>query len=131
MIPALKEQRAAKVDALKAILTKAENEKRDLSDGEQSAFDSGRTEIEKLERDIRNAEFLAEAERRAHGEPVNGGGARPSCANSVCARRSRRRSPASTSTPVARWKFPASSNAAVVAPRKACSARTLCSKSVS
>jgi HK97 family phage major capsid protein len=70
----LKEQRGAKVDALKTILAKAENEKRDLNDNEQGAFDSGKTELERLERDIRNAEFLAEAERRAHGEPVHGSG---------------------------------------------------------
>jgi HK97 family phage major capsid protein len=73
-LPALKETRATKVDALKSILAKAESEKRDLNDNEQSAFDSGKTELERLERDIRNAEFLAEAERRAHGEPVNGSG---------------------------------------------------------
>ena len=73
-LPALKEQRGAKVDALKAILAKAESEKRDLSDNEQGAFNTGKTELERLERDIGNAEFLAEAERRAQGEPVNGGG---------------------------------------------------------
>jgi HK97 family phage major capsid protein len=72
-IPALRETRAAKVDALKAILAKASTDKRDLTDDEQTAFDSGKVEIEKLERDIRNQEFLNEAERRATGEPVNGG----------------------------------------------------------
>jgi HK97 family phage major capsid protein len=73
-LQALREQRATKVDALKGIVSKAENEKRDLDNGEQTAFDSGRTEVERIERDIRNAEFLNEAERHAHGEPVNGGG---------------------------------------------------------
>jgi HK97 family phage major capsid protein len=73
-LPALKEQRGAKVGVLKAILAKAETEKRDLNDNEQGAFDTGKAELERLERDIRNAEFLAEAERRAHGEPVNGSG---------------------------------------------------------
>ncbi len=71
-LPQLKETRAAKVDALKAIVAKAEAEKRDLNDQEQAAFDAGRAEVERLERDIRNAEFLADAERRAHAEPVGG-----------------------------------------------------------
>jgi HK97 family phage major capsid protein len=74
-LPALKEQRGSKVDALRAIVAKAEAEKRDLNDNEQAAFDAGKTEIEKLERDLGNAEFLAEVERRAdNGEPVNGSG---------------------------------------------------------
>jgi HK97 family phage major capsid protein len=70
---ALREQRAAKVDALKAILAKAENEKRDLTDTEQAAFDAGKGELEKLEKDIGRAEFLAEAERRMAGEPIGTG----------------------------------------------------------
>jgi HK97 family phage major capsid protein len=69
-LAALKETRATKVDALKAIIAKAEAEKRDLSDGEQHAFDAGKVEIEKLERQIRDAEFLADAERRMDGAPV-------------------------------------------------------------
>jgi HK97 family phage major capsid protein len=72
-LPTLKEQRAARVDALKAIVAKAELEKRDLSDNEQGAFDAGKKEVEQFDRDIANAEFLAEAERRAHGEPVGSG----------------------------------------------------------
>lgn len=70
---ALKEQRAAKTDALRAIVAKATAENRDLNDGEQGAFDAGRGEVERLELDIRNAEFLAEAERRAEATPVAGG----------------------------------------------------------
>jgi HK97 family phage major capsid protein len=73
-LPALRETRATKVDALKSIITNATNERRDLNDNEQAAFDAGKLEIEKVERDIRNAEFLAEAERRAHGEPVSPSG---------------------------------------------------------
>lgn len=68
----LREQRAAKVDALRAIHAKAQAESRDLTDAENAAFDAGRTEVERLERDIRNAEFLAEAERRSEAEPVTG-----------------------------------------------------------
>jgi HK97 family phage major capsid protein len=72
-IAALKETRATKVDALRAIVAKATTEARDLSEEEQAAFDTGKAEVERLERDIKNGEFLAEAERRAHGEPVGNG----------------------------------------------------------
>ena len=40
-IAALKEQRAAKVDALRAIVAKAESEKRDLNETEAAAFNTG------------------------------------------------------------------------------------------
>jgi len=70
----LTETRAGRLDALKAIASKAEAEKRDLYDAERAAFDAGRAEIEKLDRDIRNAAFLAEAEKRAHAEPITGTG---------------------------------------------------------
>lgn len=68
---ALKEKRAAKVDALVSIQRKAEAETRDLNDNETAAFTQGRSEIESLDAQIRNAEFLAEAERRSAGEAVN------------------------------------------------------------
>lgn len=67
----LQEQRATKVDALKAITTRADNENRDLTPDETSAFDAGRADVERLDRDIRNSQFLAEAERRGPGDPVN------------------------------------------------------------
>lgn len=70
-IAALQEQRAARVDAIKAIVTKAETENRNLSSEENSAFDAGRADVERIDRDIRNAQFLAEAERRGPGDPVN------------------------------------------------------------
>lgn len=69
----LKETRAARVDALKVIAAKAEAERRDLSEAEQREFDNGRTELDKLDRDIRNAEFLAEVERREHAETITPG----------------------------------------------------------
>jgi HK97 family phage major capsid protein len=69
-LPELKEARATRTDALRAMIAKAETEKRDLTDAEQAAFNAGRKDVEKLERDIRNAEFLADAERRMDGEPV-------------------------------------------------------------
>lgn len=66
----LRETRAAKVDALKAIATKAETENRDLTEAESREFEAGREAVDRLDRDIRNAEFLAEAERRSGAEPV-------------------------------------------------------------
>ena len=66
----LREQRGQKVDAIRAIHAKAATENRDLNDAEQSAFDAGKGEVERLEREIRNHEFLADAERRAEAEPV-------------------------------------------------------------
>lgn len=82
----LTETRAARLDALKAIAAKAEAEKRDLHDGERAAFDAGRGEIEKLDRDIRNAAFLAEAERRAHAEPIGDASAKRELRNYSLAR---------------------------------------------
>lgn len=72
-VAALREQRASKLDACKAITDKASTENRDLNDQEQSAFEAGRGEVERIDRDIRNAEFLADCERRAPAEPVRPG----------------------------------------------------------
>lgn len=72
-LPSLKESRAAKTDAIRAIVAKATLESRDLTDAEQDAFDAGRSDVERLERDISNAEFLANAERRMEGQPVGSG----------------------------------------------------------
>jgi HK97 family phage major capsid protein len=69
-LPELKERRAARADAMRAILDKASSEKREVTDAEQSAFDAGKAEIKKLDVDIRNAEFLADAERQMTGEPI-------------------------------------------------------------
>lgn len=69
----LREQRGLKVDAIRAIHAKAASENRDLNDAEQAAFDTGKGEIERLEREIRNYEFLADAERRAEAEPIGEG----------------------------------------------------------
>lgn len=83
---ALKEKRAAKVDALVAIQRKAETETRDLNDNETAAFAQGRTEIESLDAQIRNAEFLAEAERRSAGDPVSDNGHEPDLSRYSAAR---------------------------------------------
>lgn len=69
-LASLKETRASKADAIRAIVAKATTENRDLNDAEQTAFEAGRGEVERLDRDIRNAEFLADIERRAEAEPV-------------------------------------------------------------
>ncbi len=69
----LRETRASRIDALKAIAAKAEAERRDLTEAESREFDAGRADVDRLDRDIRNAEFLAEAERREHAEPVTSG----------------------------------------------------------
>lgn len=73
-LPALREKRAAKRDALKAIVTKAENDNRDLTAEETQAFDAGQAEIRTLDQQIQRAEFLAEDERRAGADPVDGSG---------------------------------------------------------
>ena len=70
-LPSLREKRAAKVDALKALQRAAENDNRDLTPAEVAAFNQGRAEVEALDVQVRNAEFLAEAERRAAGDAVN------------------------------------------------------------
>lgn len=86
-IAALKEKRAARTDALLAIQRKAETEKRDaLTAPEQSAFDEARGEIESLDKQIRNAEFLAEAERRSHADPVTDNGHGPDLSRYSAAR---------------------------------------------
>lgn len=69
-LAALKEDRAAKTDAIRAIVAKATSENRDLTEAEQSAFDAGKGDVERIEREIRNAEFLADVERRMDAEPV-------------------------------------------------------------
>ena len=71
---ALREQRASKLDALKAIAAKAEAETREFNADESAAFDAGRAAVEKLDREVRNAEFLADAERRADAVVVEGQG---------------------------------------------------------
>ena len=72
-LASLKEQRAGATDALRSIIATAEREHRDLSEGEQASFDSGKAEVAKLETRIRNAEAVADIERRETGRPVDGG----------------------------------------------------------
>ncbi|MGQ2971829.1 phage major capsid protein [Brevundimonas mediterranea] len=68
---ALREKRAAKRDALKAIVDKATNDNgRDLTPDESSTFEAGQAEVRSLDQQIQRAEFLAEDERRAPGQPL-------------------------------------------------------------
>ena len=71
-IASIRERRAAKVADARTLLAKAESEKRSLSAEESASFDAIKADIEKLEADETRASFMAEAERRQSGEPVQG-----------------------------------------------------------
>lgn len=71
-LPALREKRAAKRDAIEAIVKTAQTDNRDLTEAEAKTFDDGRAEIRSLDQQIQRAEFLAEDERRAPAEPIHG-----------------------------------------------------------
>lgn len=66
-IAQIRETRAAKVAAMRNLLTTAEGEKRSLNAGEQSAFDVLKSEITGLEAAEGRAAFLDDAERRSLG----------------------------------------------------------------
>ncbi len=66
----IRENRAAKVTAMRGLLATAESEKRSLNAAEQGTFDTLKSEIVTLEADETRANFMAEAERRMIGEPV-------------------------------------------------------------
>jgi HK97 family phage major capsid protein len=70
-LAAIREKRAAKVAEMRALLAKAETEKRSLAADEQAKFDTLKAEITGLEAEEQRAQFLAEAERRAVGETVD------------------------------------------------------------
>lgn len=67
----IREKRAAKVSAARAILAKAEGEKRSLNDEEIKAFDACKAEIESLEAQEKRAIFIEEIERRADVKPID------------------------------------------------------------
>ncbi len=67
----LREARALKVTEMRAMLTKAEQEKRSLSADETARFDALKGEVQTLEADEQRAAFLESAERRSLGEPVH------------------------------------------------------------
>jgi len=70
-LAALQEQRATKVDAFKAIARRSKNENREMTPDEHSAYEACAADLERLNGEIRNAQVLAEAERRGPGDPVN------------------------------------------------------------
>lgn len=66
----LREARALKVTEMRAMLQKAEQEKRSLTDAEKAAFDNLKGEVQTLEGDEQRAQFMADMERRQAGDPV-------------------------------------------------------------
>ena len=70
-LAALREQRSAKVEAMKALVEKAANDNRDLSADEAKQFDGLKEEERNLSKQIERAEYLADTERRAAGTPVS------------------------------------------------------------
>lgn len=66
----LREARALKVTEMRAMLAKAEQEKRSLSADETARFDALKGEVKTLEGDEQRAQFMADMERRQAGDPV-------------------------------------------------------------
>lgn len=71
-ISALREQRSAKVAAMKTLVDAAAADGRDLSADETKQFESLKTEERALSAQVERAEYLGEVERRAAGTPVSG-----------------------------------------------------------
>lgn len=72
-IAQLKQERAAKIKQLRAMLDKAETEKRSLTSDEQTLYDSIRTEVENRDTEIRREEELQslEAGTASEGDEQN------------------------------------------------------------
>ena len=66
----IRETRAAKVANMRNLLATAESEKRSLNPGEQTTFDTLKTDIQSLESQEARAQFLEDCERRSLGSPV-------------------------------------------------------------
>ena len=71
MIHNLKEQRALAVAEMRGMVEKAQTEKRNLSGDEAAKFESLKSKITDLEGQEARASFLADAERRMIGTPVD------------------------------------------------------------
>nr|WP_314623629.1 phage major capsid protein [uncultured Noviherbaspirillum sp.] len=71
MLHNLKEQRALAVAEMRGMVEKAQGEKRSLSGDEAAKFESLKTKITDLEGQEARALFLADAERRMIGTPVD------------------------------------------------------------
>lgn len=70
----IREAKAGKVAEMRAMLAKAETEKRSLTSDEQSKFDALKTEITALESEEQRAQYMDDLERRMAGHRVDGGG---------------------------------------------------------
>jgi HK97 family phage major capsid protein len=68
----LQETRAAAVAEMRALSDKAETEKRDLTADEDKTFNTLKITIGDLDKKIGRAQTLAEMERRADAEPIDG-----------------------------------------------------------
>lgn len=73
-LQAIREAKAAKVAEARALVAKADTEKRSLSAEESASFDKIKGEIEALEAEETRATFLADAERRSAGVAITGPG---------------------------------------------------------
>ncbi|MDP1650395.1 MAG: phage major capsid protein [Rubrivivax sp.] len=71
-LSAIREQRAAKVADMRALLAAAEAGKRALTADEQTKFDALKAGVTDLEQQEGRAQFLADAERRMQGTPADG-----------------------------------------------------------
>jgi HK97 family phage major capsid protein len=70
----IRERRAAKTAEARAIVNKADSEKRSLTDAEKSTFDTIKAEITDLESQEVRQTFLDDAERRQAGTVISGNG---------------------------------------------------------
>jgi HK97 family phage major capsid protein len=70
---ALREQRSAKVAAMKTLVDAAAGEGRDLTAEETQQFDTLKAEERTLAAQVERAEYLSEVERRSAAAPVSGG----------------------------------------------------------
>ena len=70
-LSALREQRAAKVEAMKALVDAAGKETRNLSADESKQFDTLKGEERAVSKQIERAEYLADTERRSHAVTVS------------------------------------------------------------
>jgi len=71
-LSALREQRSAKVAAMKSLVETASNEGRELTADETQNFDALKAEERNLVGQIERAEYLADVERRSVATPVSG-----------------------------------------------------------
>lgn len=70
----IRQHKAAKIAAMRALIDKATTEKRQLSADESGQCDAIKAEITALEADEQRQQFLDDAERRSAGVPITGPG---------------------------------------------------------